>query len=403
LLEQTLMLVERMIADAQFTPGQIDQLLLVGGSTRMPMCSKRLQAFWGRLPGSVLNPDECVATGAALQAALLAGTTFSKSTGLLKNKPEVRDVTAHSLGYIMASADNSRFVNSIILKRNSPIPVENAQRRLLPTRPNDTNELDVYLLQGESTRPLDNSLLGKYTFGEVPHYKGETEVRIEYRYNSDGMVEVRAFDQHSGKALKGPQITRDGLDISWSDQSPKEIQQSGRCVIYLAFDLSGSMEGKPLQEAKRAAHAFVGQCNLQNTLVGLIAFSDTSNVDLVATNDAKAIATAIERLSSGKTGYGNDTDPFEAIQRQLEQEEGLRYAIVLADGVWEDQSRAVQRAKRCHALGIQVVAVGFGGADKRFLQQISSSSTQSFFTDLNSLTSTFSSIARDIATAGLSR
>ncbi|MGH2485575.1 MAG: VWA domain-containing protein, partial [Ktedonobacterales bacterium] len=78
---------------------------------------------------------------------------------------------------------------------------------------------------------------------------------------------------------------------------------------------------------------------------------------------------------------------------------GRRFAVVLADGMWNDQPRAVSRAKRCHAAQIQIIAIGFGGADRAFLAQIASSSEQSFFTDLHSLTETFGTIARDLSAA----
>ncbi|HEV2238239.1 MAG TPA: VWA domain-containing protein, partial [Ktedonobacterales bacterium] len=80
-----------------------------------------------------------------------------------------------------------------------------------------------------------------------------------------------------------------------------------------------------------------------------------------------------------------------------------RYAIVLADGVWVGQKRAIKAARQCHAAGIQIIAVGFGDADRAFLRQIASSDEQSLFTSLEGLTATFSTIARELSEAALAR
>jgi molecular chaperone DnaK len=76
--------------------------------------------------------------------------------------------------------------------------------------------------------------------------------------------------------------------------------------------------------------------------------------------------------------------------------EGRRFAVVLADGVWEDQQGAIRRARRCHEHGIDIAAIGFGGADKAFLDAIASSEATSIFTDLGNLSSTFGTIAREL-------
>jgi molecular chaperone DnaK len=110
------------------------------------MCSGRIQQLWGKRPSSVLNPDECVAIGAALQGSLITIGVRPATRGLLGTRPTVRDVTAHSLGFIVESADNNHFVNSIIIPKNSSIPITQAQTKMLRTGPHSRNELDVYLL-----------------------------------------------------------------------------------------------------------------------------------------------------------------------------------------------------------------------------------------------------------------
>lgn len=167
-------------------------------------------------------------------------------------------------------------------------------------------------------------------------------------------------------------------------------------TVYLAFDLSGSMTGPPLQEAQKAAHAFVSQVDITTTAFGLIAFSDSVHVELRASHDAREIGKAINGLYIGRTGGGNAGHPFEDLHSILKDRKGGKFGVVLANGVWERQEHAVQRARRCHEDGIEIIAIGFGGADRAFLNRIASSTENAFFTSMNDLTATFSTIAREL-------
>jgi uncharacterized protein YegL len=109
-------------------------------------------------------------------------------------------------------------------------------------------------------------------------------------------------------------------------------------------------------------------------------------------NDGK-----LHRAISGlRAGGGTRGDSFQYVYDLLHTVPGKRYAIVLTDGQWSNQGRAVHQARQCHQAEIEVIAIGFGQADRRFLEHIASSSEQSFFTDLSSLTETFSTIAQEI-------
>ena len=167
-------------------------------------------------------------------------------------------------------------------------------------------------------------------------------------------------------------------------------------TVCLAFDLSGSMSGQPLREAQKAAHAFVSQVDLTTTAVGIIAFSDRVIPTLVPKRNAVAIGKAIDSLAIGETGGGNAGHPFDQLLAMLRGRTGRRYGVVLADGIWENQPLAIQRARRCHEAGIEIIAIGFGGADRAFLAQMASATENSFFTEMNELTEVFSTIAREL-------
>lgn len=403
LVERTELMSNRVLADIGLSWSAIDNVLLVGGSTRMPMVRERLLRLSGKAPLTTINPDEAVALGAAIQAAM---DIESRSGGMrfaLAGRKKSVDAIGHSLGMIAVNADASRYLNSIIIRKNQPVPANHTRPYKLRTPRSGQVKLEVYVTQGESEDPLACAYLGKYMFsGTFPGSAGESLLDVNYAYDRNGMVQVSAVDRKSGKPLSlsveplpGDVPERFGLP-------PAAESVREHLTIYLAFDVSGSMNGSPLREAQRAAHAFLQNCDISATSVGLISFSDKVHIDVQACQNVKKIERGIDGLSCGRTGYGNATDPFDEIRQELGDAPGRRFAIVLADGVWSYQGEAEKRAVACHELGIEVVGVGFGSADAAFLRSISTSDQNSIFTDLSRLVETFSSIAQEI-TEGSSR
>jgi len=332
LMERTQILTEQVLSDARLKWKELSGVLLVGGSTRMPMVWDYVERMSGKKPISGVNVDEAVAIGAAVQAQIDSKT--SSSLFLLSATKKIQDVMSHSLGLIAVNEDNTKYINSIII------------------------------------------------------------------YNKNGVVNVSAKERNSKKPLM---LSVEPLPEDIPDRfamPPVQEEVREHLFVYLAFDLSGSMNGQPLTEAKKAAHAFVSQCDLTNTSIGLISFSDEVFVDLKACQNAKKIAKSVKGLTIGRTGYGNDAHPFDEIYNLLYRRSGLRYGIVLADGVWRNQPYAVKRAKRCHKAETEIIGIGFGHADRDFLRQISSSDQNSFFTNLNELTETFSTIAQELTESG---
>jgi molecular chaperone DnaK len=167
----------------------------------------------------------------------------------------------------------------------------------------------------------------------------------------------------------------------------------------MAFDVSGSMY-VALADAQQAAREFLNNCDLTTTSIGIISVSDRAEVNLRASQNSKDILRAIDGLYVGSTGGGNAAHPFDLFHDLYKKVSGLRYAIVLADGVWSNQSGAVRQAKRCHTAEIQIISIGFGGADKKFLADIASTSDMSIFTTQRGLGEAFSTIAREITQSG---
>ena len=401
LMERTQLLTEQVLTEANPPRSwhDLSGVLLVGGSTRMPMVSSYVERMSGNPPMRGINPDEAVALGAAIQAALEVEQIGGSDTPTysLPGRKKTVDAIAHSLGMIAESADRSRYINSVLIRKNLAIPSSQTRPYQMAVHRRGDSELEVFLTQGESDDPLQCAYLGRYVFSNFPPVAEKHAILdITYEYDKNGVVHISAVERASGKPLKlSVEPVPPDVPARFAGR-PLDQQVREHMTVYLAFDLSGSMSDRPLNEAKKAAEEFVSQCDLTTTSVGLISFSDSVHVDLAATQNGKDINRAIQQLSIGRTGYGNAGHPFDELHSRLNNVTGMRYAIVLADGVWSHQDKAIRQAQRCHAVGIEVIAIGFGGADRDFLAKIASSSEQSFFTDLNRLTEAFSTIAQEL-------
>jgi len=301
---------------------------------------------------------------------------------------------------VAVSEDGSAYVNSIILAKNQPIPSEDTRPYKLQTTASGPNTLEVYITQGESTVPMQCAFIGRYTADNVPHGKeGQSVVDITYAYDHSGIVQVAAEDRKTKEKLamiKGPVPD----DMSWVELPPSATGGQGHVTAYLAVDLSGSMSGKPLREAQDAAREFARQTDMAHSSVGLITFADKVRTNIEATQDVKALEKAISKMSIGAVGYGNLASPFEDTRRLLQDVTGARYIIVLTDGVWSRQDVAINQAKKCHADEIEVIAIGFGQADRKFLAAVATSEAASFFTRSGELVKTFGGIAQQITEGG---
>lgn len=402
LMERTISLTKRVLEDQGVRPEELGGVLLVGGATRMPMVHRFIEATFGRPPMSGINVDEAVALGAAVVAAEQMQLRMSTAAVLtLRGLVKTIDVTNHSLGMIAISGDRTAYLNSIILPKNREIPCHETRPYQHRTRSRGANQLEVFMTQGETDSPADAAYLGRYLVHDIPHeHAGLTVIEVTFHYDLSGTVNVTARQNGSRSDLR---VTVEDLpaDIPGRFLTPPEMETVPEHVTaYLAFDLSGSMSGEPILEARKAAKGFLKYTDLAHCSVGVIGFADQVKTKVGASQNARSIEHAIDGLTVGEAGYGNSTHPFGEILDILAPVEGKRFAIVLADGVWSHQETAVQYAKACHKAGIDVIAIGFGGADREFLRKIASSDEGSYFTSMNSLVETFSTIAQVLTETG---
>jgi molecular chaperone DnaK len=178
-VNRTMVAVEKCVTDAGLTPADIDQVVLVGGQTRMPLVQKRVSAFFGKRPHKGLNPDEVVATGAAIQGDILA----SQDDSLL-----LLDVTPMSLG--IATFDGQF---AVLIPRNSTVP--SRKSHAFTTSRDDQSAVKIRVLQGESEHADENHLLGEFVLTEIPKAKkGEPEIEVSFEIDADGIVNAFARD-----------------------------------------------------------------------------------------------------------------------------------------------------------------------------------------------------------------
>ena len=184
LVEATMTPVRKALADAGLTPDKIDKVLLVGGSSRIPAVQEALRKFINKEPHKGINPDECVAIGAAIQAGILGGDV----TGLV-----LLDVTPLSLG-----VETYGGVFTRVIDRNTTIPVKKSQ--IFTTAADGQTSVEVHVLQGEREMAADNKTLGRFVLDGIPPApKQVPQIEVTFDIDANGIVNVYAKDKGTNK------------------------------------------------------------------------------------------------------------------------------------------------------------------------------------------------------------
>ncbi|AGM25406.1 molecular chaperone DnaK [Spiroplasma chrysopicola] len=233
LVERTIEPVRKALADAKLKPSDIDQVLLVGGSTRIPAVQAVIKKELNKEPNRTINPDEVVAMGAAIQGGVLAGDV--KDVLLL-------DVTPLSLGIETLGG-----VSTVLIPRNTTIPTSKAQ--VFSTAVDNQPAVDIHVLQGERKLAADNKTLGRFQLSGIePASKGMPQIEVKFSIDANGIVSVSAKDLKtnqeqsvtitSGQGLSEEEIqkmVREAEENKEKDESKlKNIELRNKAETYLA-------------------------------------------------------------------------------------------------------------------------------------------------------------------------
>ena len=184
LVDKTLGPVRTALKDADISVSQVDDIILVGGQTRMPLVQKKVREFFGKDPRKDINPDEAVALGASIQAAVLAGDV--KDVLLL-------DVTPLSLGI-----ETMGGVMSILIEKNTTIPTQKSQ--VFSTADDNQPAVTIHVLQGERKQATQNKSLGQFDLADIPPApRGVPQVEVSFDLDANGILNVSAKDKATGK------------------------------------------------------------------------------------------------------------------------------------------------------------------------------------------------------------
>jgi Fe-S protein assembly chaperone HscA len=283
IIERTLKPCRQALQDAGLRPDQIDEVVLVGGSTRIPLVRARVQELFGRVPHTELNPDEVVALGAAVQADILAGG---------KRDMLLLDVTPLSLGI-----ETMGGVMSKIIPRNSTIPASATE--LFTTFIDGQRNVKIHVLQGERELVKDCRSLAEFDLKDIPPMgAGMARIEVKFLIDADGILSVSAQEQRTGKYQSIEVRPTYGLTDEQVEHMILESFEYAEADIEARLLIEARNEAETVLNATAKGIADEQYGNLPDDERAEIAAANKNLREVMKTNNHQSIREAIERLSN---------------------------------------------------------------------------------------------------------
>lgn len=201
--------VRKAMADASMSPSDIDEVILVGGSTRIPKIQEEVEKFFGKKPSKGVNPDEVVAIGAAIQGGVLTG--------------EVKDVLLLDVTPLSLGIETMGGVFTKLIESNSTIPTKKSE--VFSTAADNQPAVDIHVLQGERSMAKDNRTIGRFQLSDIPpSQRGVPQIEVTFDIDANGILNVSAKDKGTGKEQKIKIEASSGLSEEEIDRMKKEAE-----------------------------------------------------------------------------------------------------------------------------------------------------------------------------------
>ena len=314
LVERTMGPTRQAMSDAGLSPSDIDKVLLVGGSSRIPAVQEAIKGYFGKEPDRSVNPDECVSIGAAIQAGIIVGEV--KDMLLL-------DVTPLSLGIETLGG-----VSTKLIERNTTIPVRKSQ--VFSTAADNQPSVDIHVLQGEREMAAGNKTLGRFELSDIPPApRGVPRIEVAFDIDANGIVHVSAKDLGTGKEQKITIQSDSGMSKDDIDRMVKEAQ---------AHEAEDKKQ-KETVEVRNRADSAVYQAEKAIKDLG-------DKVDKAKADEVQAAADKVKEALKG-----TDTDAIKKATEELEKP------------LYEMSAAAYQQAGGPEAAAGAGAAPGAGAAD----------------------------------------
>lgn len=281
LVKATLAPMQQAIKDAKLKMSEIDKVVLVGGSTRIPAVVEAVKNITGKEPYKGINPDECVAIGAAIQGGVLSG--------------EVKDVLLLDVTPLSLGIETMGGVFTKLIERNTTIPTKKSQ--IFSTAADNQTSVDVHVLQGERAMAADNKTLGRFELtGIPPAMRGVPQIEVTFDIDANGIVSVTAVDKGTNKSANITITASSNLSEADIDKAVKEAEQ--------------------FAEEDRKRRELVDLKNQSEQLVLAIEKTISEQGDKLSDDEKNSLSEAV-KTAKEKLSTADDVDTIKAITEEL--------------------------------------------------------------------------------------